>query len=256
MKIFDQIYYGAAMSLGDSIVNNAIVHQFAREANQLYYPAQRPFFETLNCLYQDYDNIQVVPFDSPQQEADFVLDNKLMRIAPADIHGTYINRAGTPGGMTISINWDRQIYEYYDLPFSTRYTGFRFPHAVAGSQELYNHLTQGDDNYVLFHQQTGAHAHGMNIDINGFRSANGLLPLKVIEITGDITTNMLQYIKLIENATEIHCAPSSFFCLVDSIFDRARGSLFFHDRRAQTIMQINSKYNKNKWNIVNYDTKL
>jgi len=63
MKIFNQVFYGGGMSLGDSLVNNAIVHLFAKDSNKLYYPAQRQYFETLNCLYQDYDNIIVVPFE-------------------------------------------------------------------------------------------------------------------------------------------------------------------------------------------------
>jgi hypothetical protein len=254
MKIFNQVFYGGGMSLGDSIVNNAIVHLFAKDANKLYYPAQRHYFETLNCLYQDYDNIIVVPFDDPAQEVEFIKSNNLMKISPADIYATYVNRVGSPGGMSISINWDRQIYDYYDLPFSTRYTGFRFPKNVDGSQELYNTLTQGNDNYILIHQESGVG--NMNINIDNFRSSPGFEPSKVIEVKAGITNNMLQYVKLIENAKEIHCAPSSFFCLVDSIFNRVRGQLYFHDRRAQTIMQINSKWNNNKWHIVNYNTRL
>jgi hypothetical protein len=80
--------------------------------------------------------------------------------------------------------------------------------------------------------------------------------MKIIEITPNITKNMLQYAKLIENAKEIHCVPSSFYCLTDSITERTSANLFFHDIRAATLMQINSKWNNNRWNIVKYDRKL
>jgi hypothetical protein len=254
MKIFDKVLYGGVMTLGDCIVCNAIVHRFAKESNILYYPTDHTNFETLSCLYQDYDNIVVVTFDGPQQEQDFISKNNLMRIRSADIYGTYINRVGTSGGMNVSINWDRQIYEYYDLPYSTRYTGFKFPKNVEGSQELYNELTQGDDNYVLFHQE--ASYGSLNINLDGFRMANGMPPLKVIEVKFGTTKNLCQYIKLIENAKEIHCIPSSFYCLVDSLFDRVSGELFFHDRRANGILQINCKWNDNKWNMVHYESKV
>ena len=68
------------------------------------------------------------------------------------------------------------------------------------------------------------------------------------------TSDMMQYKTLLENALEIHCAPSSIFCLVDGM--EVRGRLYYHAMRASTLLRVNSKWNNYKWNIINYATKL
>jgi hypothetical protein len=100
------------------------------------------------------------------------------------------------------------------------------------------------------HRQTGDHPKGLPINVSGFRHANGFPEIKIIDIVPEITNNMMQYVKLIQNAQEIHCVPSSFHCLVDSMPTSAK--LFFHDIREKTAMAVNSSWNNEKWNMVNY----
>jgi hypothetical protein len=92
------------------------------------------------------------------------------------------------------------------------------------------------------------------MNVPAFREANGLLPIKIIEIEEGITDNMMHYVKLIQNAQEIHVVPSSFHCLVDSIDTNAK--LFFHDLREKTSMFINSSWNTKQWTVVNYNQRL
>ena len=66
--------------------------------------------------------------------------------------------------------------------------------------------------------------------------------------------DMMQYVKLIQHAEEIHCVPSSFHCLVDSIQTNAK--LFFHDIREKTSMAVNTQWNNFKWNEVNYEYRI
>jgi hypothetical protein len=256
MKLLNQnLFFAGAMSLGDAIVFNAIIHRMAAQADILYLPVLRQYFDTLNCLYQDYDNIVVVAFDNPEQQDEFVQSNNLARIVLDVLTRTSIFIPNLAGYVTATVNWDRQVYEFFDIPYSARYREFKFPKHVEGADELYNRLTEGEENYCLFNQQTGAHPAGLNIELHGFRAGNNFPPMKIIEINDTITSNMLQYVKLIENAKEIHTVNTSFYWLVDSLIDRTNATLYYHDRRADSIQQINSRWNNYRWITVSYPEK-
>ena len=256
MKLLNQqLFFVGAMSLGDSIVLNAIVHRIAEQADVLYLPVRAEYFDTLNCLYQDYNNIIVVAFDFPAQEDEFIKNNNLVRLKIDALTRTPIFIPNLNGYVTATVNWDRQIYEFFDIPYSARYREFKFPKHVEGADELYDRLTEGEENYCLFNQQTGAHPAGVHIGLNDFRVGNNFPPMKIIEINSNITSNMLQYVKLIENAKEIHTVNTSFYWLVDSLIDRTDASLYYHDRRADSIQQINSRWNNYRWIPVTYSEK-
>ena len=249
-KVFDRLFFLGPMSLGDSIVSSGIAHYYADQSNELHYPAMPNFYPTMKTLFQDYPNIKVVPLlPYDQGENQYVLDNQLSRILRPQMKQFNI------GGHLVHPLWDMQFYEHYDLPFSLRYTNFRMPKHIEGSEELYQRLSNGEP-YVLVHRYSGHHPDGIPIDIAGFRAANNFPDIKVIEIAEGITDNMMQYATLIERAEEIHCVPSSFFCLVDSMWNRTNAKLFYHDVRATTLMRINSECNQNKWNMIEYANKL
>jgi hypothetical protein len=197
-----------------------------------------------------------VPYSTAAEIEQYLVDTNPYKIAAPEIALTNIYIPNWSQYIPVPINWDRQFYEFYDVPFSQRYSGFQLPKHISGSDELYDRLTEGNDDYILFHQATSDHPNGMNMNIAAWRQSYNLPAYKIIEIKADITGNMLQYKKLIENAREIHCVPSSFFCLVDSMFDQTAAHLFYHNIRAVTIMHVNSRWNNDRWNIVNYNDKL
>ena len=132
-----------------------------------------------------------------------------------------------------------------------RYKNFKLPKHIEGSEELYNRLSNTEP-YILVHRHTSIGA--APIDVVKYREINNRPGhYRVIEIDESITHNMMHYIKLIENAKEIHVAPSSFFCLVDSMVEKTDAILFYHNIRASTLMRVNSKWNNFRWNIVEYE---
>lgn len=253
MKLFDKLFFDNPVGLGDAFVMNAIVHHFARISGTLYYPSKPEYFETLKCLYKDFPNIEVWRFYDPSQIQIFLNTNPgLARLTSMPLVTTEIHRAGV-GPEFIQIHWPQQIYENFDIPFKMRYLDFQMPKDIPGCIDLYNALTGGDDEYVLVHRYASDHPFGIPIDISNFRQSKGLSPKKIIEIKPGQTENFLQYKMLIENASEIHCIPSSFFNLVDSIDTEAK--LYFHDIRRNSLMKVNSRWNKNKWTIIDYSVR-
>lgn len=249
-KIFDKLFFMGPMTLGDNFVYSGIVHYYGDRCTELHVPSGEENFDTLTTLYQEHPHIKVVqmlPYD--QGENQYVEKFGLSRIVRHDMFRTQIN------GHTISIMWDEQIYTQFELPFSLRYSNFRLPSNIAGSQELYQQLA-GDEPYALVHRGTSVYPNGMPLDITGFRKASGMPDIKIVEVKPGITPDLMQYVDLIKNATEIHCVPSSFFCLVDSIHRETNARLFYHDVRANTIMRVNSKWNNYPWTMITYGNKI
>ena len=247
MAIYDRLYFCAAMTLGDNFVYSGIIHHYADRCQELHIPVETKFFKTMQCLYQDYPNIKIFSSLAPIQEEQYISQHKLSRINNAEI--TFVDIEG----IRICPLWDEQVYTEFEIPFSLRYKNFRLPKYIDGAEELYQKLSGGEP-YILIHRRTGLHPDGMPIDI--FRSVKNNSNINIIEITEGITDNMMQFVPLIERAQEIHCVSSSFRCLVDSIYNRTTGKLYYHDIRATTLERVNSRWNNYIWNIILYENKM
>lgn len=249
IKIFDRLFFLGSVGLGDSFVQSGLVHHFADRSHELHLPAQPKFFKTIKTLYQDHPSIIVIPLE-PEEEhiTQYVQENKLSRILPIPLVQTTIRK------YQIIPMWDIQTYSNYELSYGLRYSNFRLPNHILGSEELYNALSNNEP-YIIVHRYTGDDTAGIPINIPEFRKNAGLENnIRIIEIKEGITDDMMQYVKLIQHAEEIHCVPSSFHCLVDSIQTNAK--LFFHDIREKTSMAVNTQWNNFKWNEVNYEYRI
>lgn len=254
IKLFDKLFFDSSVGLGDAFVMNGIVRHFASNCNKLYYPARGEFFETLKCLYQDEPNIEVWRFYSNEQEDFFVANNNLPRLRSPALVTSEIHRVGCKPER-IQIHWPQQIYENFDIPFSYRYKNFKLPKDIPGQEELYNKLTEGETEYALVALHASDHPNGIPVDVEGIRQLQGKDPIKIIKIVAGQTENMLSYKLLIEKATEIHCIPSSFFNLVDSMVTDISAKCYFHDIRLNSLMKVNSRWNEHRWDIINYDIR-
>lgn len=259
-KLYKNIYFKAGetvAALGDAIVMSPILRRFARDCDKLYFPCRPTNYKTIACLLQDCNNIEVFSYSNKEEIEGFLRTKDCFVIEPPDVVISDIYLPGISGPVPIPVYWERQIYEYYDIPISARYHEFQLPNYVEGSDELYDQLTNGVADYCLLHQQTFFHTQGMiNLNLQWWRFQHNLGPLKIIEIVPGITDNLLQYTKLIKNAKEIHCVNSSFFCLVDSITNKIDAHLFYHDIRATSMIHLNSKWNNYRWQYIPYSKKI
>ena len=130
------------------------------------------------------------------------------------------------------------------------------PNHVDGADELYEQLSNNEP-YILVHKRpSNEYPYGFPIDIGHFRRSKNLPDYRTIEIMPDITNNMMQYIKLIKNAKEIHCVDSSFYQLVDGMVNHTSADLYFHKIRAFSMLRVNCKWNNYRWQMVEYGVKL
>lgn len=253
----EKIYIAHPLSLGDYFVCNALVRDRAIAQEVIYLPVVPQFMNTVKCLYQDHDNIIVIPYLGEFVEQQYIQENNLTlvdwRLDPAM---TLVKLEDGGESVSIAINYDRQLYEHLGYGFHQRYQGFCLPTVLDNSDTLYTQLNPDNQPYVLWHKYTSKHVGGMPIPLEQWRVAASLPEKKIINVELGQTTNLLDYVTLIRNADEIHCVHSSFYQLVDSLWDKTHAQLFYHDYREDIMNQINCRWNNHRWIRVSYPGKI
>lgn len=257
IKIQDKVYLVSNLFLGDAFVINALVHKFAQECNQLHVPTLPQYVPTVSCLYADWPHIKVVPYLGAAQEQAYVKEHDLQQINFRTLFEvTQLPLKHHDQPVHVPVNWDRQIYEYFDVPFSRRYKDFQLPKHIPGSKELLHKLNPEAAPYVVWHRHSHQNLGPYDIDLAAWRQHVGAPDRKIIEVEIGHSANLLAWWDVLRNAEEIHVVPSAVHCLVDSVWDQMPTSLWYHDVKAATLMQVNSRWNAWRWNTVYYDHKI
>lgn len=257
LKFMEKIYLGCPLSLGDYFVCNSLVLTWCQQATQVHIPVVPQFIPTVAALYQDHANVIITPFLGNQIEDQYIQENQLHPINLREIlQYVKIPLHGSSEIIQVPVNKGRQIYEYFDIPYSSRYLNFQLPQNIPNSLPLMHKLNPHNEPYVLFHKHTNKHVGGLPIDLSSWRPAANLPDKKIIEVELGHTANLLDYWELIQHADEIHCVPSSFYHLVDSVANKISAMLFYHNYRNDIVNQINTRWNGSKWHNVEYIVKI
>lgn len=257
IKVQDKVYLISNLFLGDAFVINALVHKFAQECNELHVPTLPQYVATVSSLYSDWPHIKVVPYLGADQEQQYITQHALQVInfrTLFEVTRLPLKHHDVP--VEVPVNWGRQIYEYFDVPFSRRYLDFRMPAHVPDSQALLHKLNPQAEPYVVWHRHSHQNVGAYPIDLAMWRHSIGAEPKKIIEIETGHSANLLSWWQVLKNADEIHVVPSAFHCLVDSMVHELSASLFYHDIKAATLQQVNCRWNAWRWHSVYYDHKI
>lgn len=257
IKIYNSLMLWPSASFGDTIVTSPIMRHFASVAQKVYLPLKKinesdDLINTGKSLLLDVPNIEII-----EHHDYYDYDEQAAKYGAARIHSAEIYAFNYNGVLCCPL-WDEQWYTWFNIPFSVRYENFRVPNYLEESSNLYKSIAT-QPNYILIHKQMGPNRQSVDIDLYSWRSDEQKITFnecQIIEITPDIASNLVHYIDLIRNATEIHCTPSSFFCLVDSITTQTKAKLYYHNIRANTLIRVNNQWNNYRWTLVNYDRKL
>jgi hypothetical protein len=243
-------------SLGDCFIAAGAAHWYADRCERLYFPILKTsnLIETISYLFRENTKIEVVEFSDAVNYSD--LNNFIQyvdaKIIPApNIKPIEIN------GVNIAVFWDEQTYTHFDLPFSLRYKNCRLPDVSAPAGELFDRVVT-NNRYILVSQNMRRTPETqVVVDLARARTGrDSIEQFQVIELTQQLSSNMLFYTELFKHAEEVHCVPSSVFCLFDSVTHLSNAELFYHDLRRDTVMRINNRWNEHRWNIIDYANKL
>jgi hypothetical protein len=256
INMMRRVYLVSNLYLGDAFVINALVRNIAQTSDELWLPTLPQYVETVSCLYQDLPQVKVVPYVDHQHERELIQQHQLAEINFRTIFEiTRMPIKGWSQSVEVPVHWDRQIYEYFDVPFSRRYKDTVLPTCTPGAHMLCHKLNPENQPFALWHRLAAQASLPAQIDLAAWRIAAGLPPLKIIEVEPGHTSNFLDWMGLIKQADEIHVIPSSLHCLTDSMATQIKADLFYHDVKAHTVMQPNCRWNMWRWNQVHYEHK-
>ena len=226
------------LGLGDHFIVNGIINVLCmrgslgkKSLDKIYLCCKKQNYETVNFMYCENKKVEVfaIEADNLNDEIKYVkefADKKKIKVLTIG-HENYRNE-----------DWYISFYDQFKLSYYHRYLNFILPLSRPN-----NLLNVPKNKFILLHNEASVGEFKIKLDTS----------LEVVRINKNLSNNMFDYLSLIQNATEIHVVPSSFFCFVDSIFNRTNGKLFFHDCRKNTFVKPNNEYNGKIWNIVNYD---
>lgn len=227
--------------LGDQIICNGMINYWS-ESKFIYLAARPPSIPTLQCMYKDNPNIEIVPAFSIYLGNDHEVE--ISQIAKK------LN-VRSIGVSTLDIALHRYqdaMYEYVGVPIEYRYSKFRLPNEIPKRKELYDKF-KPNKKYALISSLGSSGDNNIQWDLY-------INPELDRVFLNPVTDNLLDWIDLIIEADEIHCVASAPFHLVDSIWSLAKGKKFFHDSRIHTYFDPNNEHNQRCWKFIDYPVKI
>ena len=189
----------------------------------------------IEYMYRDEVNIEVVEIDKNLDEYEqvnlFLKDNK-------SLHFLRIGFDKYPAGRDVLENkncWE-YFYEQVQIPHNVRTSYFYVERDEQAELDLLNELNPKKNPYIFVHDDPD----------RGYNVNEEHLPKDLHIIRNDTTKNIFHFLKVLEDAQEIHCMESSFKSLID--FYSKTPHLYYHDFRGHPL---GNKTNR-EWNIVNY----
>ncbi len=200
--------------LGDSIVCNGIVRELvkSKKYKSIYFvcPNQKNY-HTIAWMFLDIANVYVLAGQSGRQARQFsgFLNSEYLGLGVKNIESHFDD-------------WDQYFYDQANVPLIKRWESSYIAEGP-NSSKLYEKLNPQNEEYILVcRHQSGGIPYELNI-----QNPNNL---KTIEVY-PASNNFFDWIKLINNAKEIHTIDTSLIHLVESHFNqnpKKSYSLFLH----------------------------
>jgi hypothetical protein len=200
------------LGLGDHFVCNGLVNCLLDNCDLVYVPSKRRNYNTVRCLYSEDDRVRVFMVDDESRDVDAFGAMTNCEILRVGFEHCDRNR------------FDTSFYRQLKIPFENRYTRFQLPQTIPDEEKVYD-LFVTHESYCVVHRECSGGIYNLRIKTD--------LPLVYIEKGTDPYNNLLNYRRVIQHASEIHCINSSVFHLVDSI--RPDAELFYHDVRKRNF---------------------
>jgi len=230
-----ELYLWTHLGMGDHINCNAIYRHFAKKNDLIHVFVKTRNAKNVKYMLRDLKNVDFIQGVGDQDE--FVkqyLD--IHRYIPLlKIGFDYLNKKTDKKFVDL-------FYEQIDLSPEERFKGFYLERDMEAEKRLCKILNPTGEPYIFVHHDT-SRGHMMNF--NYFKNKN----IKVIESNykfDDIKEYLLfHYLKLIEEAEEIHVMESSFSPLIDC-YIKNKQNVYLH-KYLRGIDSVGRKY----WNIIN-----
>ena len=225
------------LGLGDHFDCNGLVRYILKkwQYDTVSIFSKDNYFSMVDFMYRDEDNIKVVKIDK-NKEYEEVLKivsssnpefNALLTIG----HSNYDHNAKNKNCWEI-------FYDQVEIPYNVRKDFFHIDRDLEEEERVFSKLNPANESFLFLHDDK---ERGFNLNRDHILNTD----LRIIE--NDVTENIFYFIKILQEAEEIHCMESSFKTLIDLYCEQ--DNLFFHDFRGHPLGQNSLK----QWEIIPYE---
>lgn len=254
---YGNIVLYAKQGLGDQIIAAGLVKFLSEKFQHIYFICKPHNEASVQHLFQTLSNVTVVP--CPLADSSNVEQTREWIQQLCDLYNAQLFHAMHGWTFRTQLSWLEGCYEQYSLPYSARYT--MCPTILPGpkSDKLYQLLRPSDRPYVIMHTASSERA-SYDVDVIQGRSRDVFEGKDILHIT-PLTKNIFDWMKLLQNADEIHIAASSVYTLCEAISASLQGQVYFHNIRDYTYIDPNKiilpyvSQSKQPWKIVDYAVK-
>ena len=204
------------LGLGDQLVMNGLVRHLIEGGKQVTIIAKRMNKPTVEFMYRDTDKVTIKYVDTTSPREMWQIAGSSEKLALA----TYGMDDNNWNVLSQNFNWTHVPYLQAKVNPMYMYTKFKVDRDLEREDKLYRKLIDGD--YIFVHDAGSNNDNGVTLDTD--------LPIIRPDMSVD---NIFDYLKIIENAKEVHCINSSFAVMVELV-GVAKGKRFFHTGIAHT----------------------
>jgi len=200
------------MGLGDHIINNGMVRNFCKRYDNVNLFCKISYLDNISYMYRDLQNLEIY---------DFADDNGVLCFL--ERNPTAKNNLVRPGFNNLDSCLDRMTFDeafYYlaGLDFSVRFDEFYFERDYEKENKVCKTLNPNNEKYIFVLDDP---KRGYNIDMNKVSKEYKI-------IRNDFRFGMFDFIKLLENAEEIHTMQTGFLDLINS-YKMDKPKIFRHN---------------------------
>lgn len=251
---YGNIVLYARQGLGDQIVGAGLVKFLSEKFSHIYFVCKPHYQQSVEHLFQTLSNVTVVP--CPLADSSNVEQTREWIQQLCDLYNAQLFHAMHGWTFRTKLSWLEGCYEQYGLPYSARWD--LCPDIIPGprSEKLYRLLRPHDKPYVIMHTTSSEKA-AYDVDVFQGRSRDVFEGKDILHIT-PLTSNIFDWIKLLQNADEIHLAASSIYTLCETLHTQLKQNIYFHHIRDHTTIdpaRMLLPYVGSNWHIVDYENK-
>lgn len=217
------------LELGDNIIINGIVRHYCTIYSNVILICKKNYQKQIEYMYSDLDNLLLYPINGGIMEGidirdEFYYDYEMYNLFNQN-NIDFIPMCGYRGAYSDyyvqnSEKYPEYFFEYLNVPYEIRYTKFKINRDNDAENLLYNNLVNiiGDKYIVIIDDEKRNYVIDKHINSAspifklGNNSNNKNTKLEIIK-----SDNIFNYIKILENAEEIHTIDSSIVLLIDAL---------------------------------------
>jgi hypothetical protein len=228
----NEVYIYHHLGLGDHIIANGMVRTIAKKYDKVFLFCKPRNFRNVSYMYRDLSHLKIIPFD----------DAEVIRFMTINPNNNYIVAGhtnfwiilNTPGN---KLTIDEIFYQLAGVPIENKWSEFFILRDMNKEKYVFKELGLHEgDTYCFLH------------DDENRRITKNFPTIKTVT-PDNMNFSVFDYLYTIENAKEIQCINSSFFCLIDCMKIQ-RDKMCVHEyARPNATNESLGKY-FGKWEII------